>query len=438
MMKRSLAIAALGLFLSACADDKPLNTFEDRGPRAKQLNDLMYPWIWGIMALVFVLVVFGGIALTIKNRVAPEDFDPDDLPEQVHGNPKLEWGWTAVPAVILAVISIPTIITIWSLEETNDERNADSTTLCDGPLDVMVIGQQWWWEYRYDTNCNGFFEDVNGDGVVDDTDKEWPLEIALDDDDLVVANQLVIPTGEQVDLIITSRDVIHSYWIPRLNGKRDAVPGRIHTWNIEADAPGEYNGWCTEYCGLSHARMRMSAVALTPAEFQDWLAEQTAPADIPNEEADHLAWEGRQLFQNNCASCHVVTEDENDPDDVAFDYGQDFEASLAARAAPNLTHFASRTVFAGAIFSQYRGVDADDDDLFTKLGLTDDDPANDIPYTELGESGLQLNEVQLRRWISNAPSMKAMDPDNLLGMPAFPQLTEEDLEALVAYLETLD
>ena len=456
-------VLGLTLIAAACAEDKPLNTYGAKGPKAEQIENFSY-WIWPPMIAIFILVSIGGCVLAWKNRVKPEDFDHDDLPEQVHGNAKLEWGWTAAPAVILAIVAVPTILVTFDLEQKNEapaaqsecRLNADGTR--SGELDVMVVGQQWWWEYRYDTDCDGFFEDANGDGVIDEIDQEWPLEIALDDDDLVVANQLVIPAGEQVDLTITSRDVIHSFWLPRLNGKRDAVPGRIHTWSIEADEPGEFNGWCTEYCGLSHARMRMSAVALPAAEFDAWVENQLQPADIPEtrpalaegerlpraedfegealeaffeQEEEFLAAEGRALFQAVCTSCHVVREDPADADGTAYEYGRDFEAALLARAAPDLTHFATRSVFAGAIYSQYAEVDADDDDL---LEILDGEGAT---YLELSET-LRLNEAQLKRWISNAPSQKAMDPDNLLGMPAFPQLTEHDLEALVAYLATLD
>ena len=264
---RVSAVAALALLAAACADDKPLNTFEPRGPRAEEIDNLMV-WIWPIMGIIFVLVVFGAIIIAWRNRVEPDTYDPDDLPDQVHGNTTLELAWTIAPAVLLAVISIPMVRSIWSLETTNEP----------GELDVMVIGQQWWWEYRYDADGDGFFVDANGDGVANQDltgdDAELPLEISLDPDDIVTANELVIPAGEQVDLLLTSRDVIHSFWIPRLNGKRDTVPGRWHTWALEADEPGKYTGWCTEFCGLSHARMRMSAIALEPADFNAWWENQ--------------------------------------------------------------------------------------------------------------------------------------------------------------------
>ena len=447
-------LAIVALLLASCADDKPLNTFEPRGPKARIIDDLMVPWIWGLMGFVFVAVTAVAVWLSVQNRVKPEDFDHDDLPYQRHGNDKLEIGWTILPAIVLAAVTVPTVIGIWKLEE----KNAPSE------LDVMVIGQQWWWEYRYDVDGDGFFRDADGDGELwgadgeggDNDDREWPLELALDPKDLVVANELVIPAGVQVDLTLTSRDVIHSYWIPRLNGKRDVVPGRFATWSIDADEPGKFTGWCTEFCGLSHARMRMSVVALEQAEWDEWFANQITPAEVPTDES---AAAGRTVFQANCASCHVVRESEledfgkleGDPylnpynltqeeydlafsDDQRAELGENPEAvafasliPLESLAAPDLTHFATRSVFAGAIYSQYAEVDPNDDNLL-----------DDFPdYLALSETA-RWNIPQLTRWIRNAPEQKAMYPDGLRGMPAFPGLSGADIENLVAYLATLD
>lgn len=452
-IRTGLTLAA-ALLLAACADEeKPLNTFEPEGPQARLIDDLMRP-IWWIAGFIGVLVVGGGIVLAIRNRVKPDDFDPDDLPAQVHGNPTLEWGWTAAPAVLLAVISVFTVFAIWDLEERNEPGGG--LACGEGDLDVMVIGQQWWWEYRYDVDCDGFLEDVDGDGFQNTTDNwdsddaEWPLEIVLDDDDVSVANELVIPANQQIDLTITSLDVIHSFWIPRLNGKRDAVPGRLHFWSFKADLPGEYTGWCTEYCGLSHARMRMNTIALPQEEFNEWIANQSNTADMPAEGSEAAA--GRELFQQQCASCHIIWEEgigkdpiytgernEGDPDRQ----GRDFVAPLTAKAAPNLTHFATRSVMAGAIYSTYVGLDANDNDLSPgqpNADLLDDylDLADFIPEDddELGE--LRWNRAQLKRWIRNAPGQKDMAPDDLRGMPAFPGLTDDDLDKLIAYLATLD
>ncbi len=454
---RTPAILGSGaLFLAACADEsKPLNTFNPEGPRAEAIDNLMAP-IWWLAYVIGFLVVIGGVVLAVKNRVKPEDFDYDDLPEQVHGNPTLEWAWTAAPAILLAGISWLTVNAIWDLEDRNTPGGGIAACGSEGDLDVLVIGQQWWWEYRYDVDCDGFFEDVDGDGfanstdVWDDHDAEWPLEIALDDDDVSVANELVIPAGQQIDLTITSRDVIHSFWVPRLNGKKDAVPGRLHFWNFEADAPGEFTGWCTEYCGLSHARMRMNTIALPQAEFDEWLANQSNVADIPSEGSEAAA--GRETFQQQCASCHIVWEEgigkdlsytgeRNDGDPER--QGRDFEASeLAALAAPNLTHFASRSVMAGAIYSTYVGLDANDNDLSDpdKRAILDayNELAEEIDADDDTRDSLRWNRAQLKRWIKNAPSQKDMDPEAGLGMPAFPGLSDEDVDNIIAYLATLD
>lgn len=408
-------LAVLAVTAAACADDKPLNTFEPRGPQARDIDNLMV-WIWPITGVIFVLVVGGAIILAIKNRVKPEDFDYEDLPAQVHGNTRLELVWTILPGVLLAVITIPMVQGIWSLEEKNEA----------GELDVMVIGQQWWWEFRYDVDNDGFFTDANGDGIVDERDEELPLDLSLDPDDLVTANELVIPAGQQVDLTLTSRDVIHSFWIPRLNGKRDTVPGRIHTWSVHADDPGKYTGWCTEFCGLSHARMRMSTIALTEDDFDAWLANQMKPAEIPT---DELALAGRETFIANCASCHVI-------DDGDIEYAEDFEAALVSKAAPNLTHFATRSTFAGGIYGQYLGpgTDPNDDalDVFDYLDLSQ------LAADPQGPDDYRWNEAELKRWVSDASSRKDMASDDMRGMTSFPQLTDEQLDEVVAYLATLD
>lgn len=421
-------LALLALFSAACAEDKPLNIFEPEGPRAELIHGRTLFILW--MATAVFVATFAGAGYIIwKNRVTEDEFNDGEFPEQVHGNPKLEWGWTAAPAVLLAVVAIVTLPVIFQLEEKNE---ADE-------LDVMVIGQQWWWEYRYDVDGDGFFADGNGDGVIDDLDKGLPLEFALDPDDVSTAQEMVIPAGQQVDLTITSRDVIHSYWIPRLNGKRDAVPGRLHTWSLEATEPGEYTGWCTEFCGLSHARMRMSVIALPQADFDAWLANQMLPAAQPT---DELAIAGKELFGQQCASCHVVDDPEfSYPLDVLDENGDPvldadgepvmssiFVSAQVSKAAPNLTHFASRSAFGGAIFSQYAELDANDDDL-NELGIE--------TYTDL-DANYRWNTAQLRRWIANAPSQKDMAADQQRGMVAFPALSDEQLDQLVAYLAILD
>jgi len=209
-----------------------------------------------------------------------------------------------------------------------------------------------------------------------------------------------------VYLEISSRDVIHSFWIPALNGKKDAVPGRTHYLTFEAEKPGTYIGQCTEFCGLSHAYMRQVVHALPPEEYDAWVEAQVAPANEP-ETPEEAA--GLQVFEGRCASCHLV-EGVN----TAEYQGADQESG----AAPNLTHFASRGVYAGGIFQLWR--DADDSSVI-----------------EWDEIGGELNRNQLEAWLRNPPAEKYMAPDDFRGMPNL-GLSEAEIDNLVAYLTSLD
>lgn len=366
---RAAVLVPLVLFLGACAQDAPLDSLDPQGPKAQSIDDLFNP-VLIIAGVVFFAVQFGVLGLAWKFRQRKDD--DGTLPTQTHGNFGLEIGWTILPALLLAGVGGWSVLTLLDLGEKPDDAQQ-----------VTVIGQQWWWEYRYD---------VDGDG----------------EDDIVTANDLVIPAGEAIDLQITSRDVIHSFWIPKLNGKRDAVPGRVHPLVIEADEPGVYHGQCTEFCGLSHAYMQMRVVALDPADYAEW---EEAQQDGAKEPSDELAATGMEAFRTTCSSCHLVSGDGGNED--LFN-----GAALVSGAAPNLTHFASRGVFAGGTLDLW--VDADDN------GQIDTD-----------EIGGQLNVPELKAWLRNPPAMKPMYPEGSRGMPNL-QLSEEQIDALVAYLETLE
>lgn len=366
---RIALLVPLVLVLTACADKAPLDTLSPKGSEARTIDNLVNP-VFAIAGVVFVLVQFGVLALVWKFRKRKDD--DGSLPPQIHGNFKLEIGWTILPALLLAGVGGASVLTLLDLED----RPA-------GAQEVTVIGQQWWWEYRYD---------VDGDG----------------EDDIVTANDLVIPAGEPITLTITSRDVIHSFWIPSLNGKRDAVPGREHPLLIEADEPGVYRGQCTEFCGLSHAYMRMRVVALSPADYAEWEANQQEGAAVPT---DALAKAGMDQFRTTCSQCHLV-EGEGGNEDI------NDGAALVSGAAPNLTHFASRGVFAGAVF-----------DLWV-----DQDGNGEV---DLDERGAQLNVSALEAWLRNPPQEKPMYPQGSRGMPNL-NLTDEQIDALVAYLKTLE
>lgn len=351
-----LGLGLLGLvavFLSGCATGTPLDTLQPEGRESKVIHSLVGP-IFIVAGVVMVFVLAAAIYMAWRFRERPSD-DPTELPEQIHGNNKLEIGWTVVPTVVLAVIAVFTLVQIFDLEKRDDDA-----------LHVLVEGNQWWWQFSYD---------LDGDGEYD----------------IVTANEMVIEAGRQADLSITSNDVIHSFWIPRLNGKRDAVPGRMHTLSLESEKPGYFFGQCTEFCGLSHAEMRMRVVVLPPDEFEQWIQDQLADARPAETEAQQR---GQEVFEANCASCHRIRGLETQPSDEKI--------PLVSNTAPDLTHFASRRVYAGGIFELY------------------DDDGN-------------VDRGQLSAWIRDPKSQKAMAPDGQRGMPTL-GLDEDQISDVVEYL----
>lgn len=388
-----IALPALGLVaLAGCASDAPQDSWDPAGPNSQQIHDLQWP-IFAIAGVVG-LIVFGAVGYIVfryRDRGQP-------IPEQTHGKPALEIGLTVLPALILIGVAIPTVRTIFALEESGDTECVTNVT-----------GQQWWWEISYppQDGCGGV---------------EQPI---------VTSGQMVIPTGTPVMISGTSNDVIHSWWVPRLNGKRDMVPGRVHTLRMEADEPGIYAGQCAEFCGLSHANMRMEVVALTPEDFETWKQMQTAPYE-PLEEGTP-AKEGEALFVQQCARCHQV-DGLSDVDDYGDAAVANPEAHVYAGNAPNLTNFASRNTFAGATFDLL--TDACRDDVW------------DAPPEEFGERYLAgvdegcLNEVDLREWLRDAPAKKPMYANQekleetdgkTRGMPEL-GLSEDQIDVLIAYL----
>ncbi len=350
-----LAVLLVGI-ATGCATSR-LDTMRPVGENAKTIDGLNR--LSGIMAIVVGLIVAVAVVLVIVKFRARSTDDPDDLPPQIHGNAKAELTWTLIPAAMLVFLAVVTLPTIFDLSEKGDGRT------------VVVEGQQWWWQFSYD---------IDEDGEID----------------IVTANDLVIPINEEVNLEILSNDVIHSFWIPQLNGKKDAVPGRVHDWRISSPEPGIFYGECTEFCGLSHANMQARVVALTEDDFDRWVAQQLEPAVVP---ASGAAANGHELFGTHCQSCHVI--------DGVYEAAGDGQANLIAGLAPNLTNLLTRTSFAGAYFEMY-------------------------------EPDGSLNEAELREWVRNAPGLKPANAANRQGMLDFSEiLTDQELDDLVAYLSTL-
>ena len=407
---RLLVVVAATLVLASCAEDAPLDTLGDQlaGPEARDIGAFM-TWLLWICYAVFFIVLGITIYAWRNFRIKTDDYEEGDWPEQVHGNTTAELAWTAAPAMLLAVIAVFTLGLHASINTNSD--NAISLVVGEETVawepEVVVVGQQWWWEYQY------HFGDVE---LTAQRVENLPAA------DLTTATQMVIPVGQEIELEITSRDVIHSHWIPSLNGKRDAVPGRQSApWKIQADEPGIYFGQCTEFCGLSHSRMRMQVIALPMDEFQAWVSSQMegvaldsadqayvdalVAGDTPTPETS--TQRAIATFRGKCASCHLM---ENVGDDL---WSQERVAEqLVAGAAPNLTHFSSRTTFAGGIRNVW-------------------DPET-----------AEFNSNDVRAWLKNPAAIKAnyaepvSDGDSRMrGMPNL-GLSTQEIDDLLVLLES--
>jgi cytochrome c oxidase subunit 2 len=341
------AILGVGL-LVGCTPDHNQSTFDATGPVAKSQLILFY-WIFGAAVFVFVLVEAALLYAVIRYRKKPGDTDP----KQTHGHTRLEIAWTLAPAIVLAVVAIPTIGTIF------DNANSPHPPEEGGML-VEVVASQWWWQFNYTHP--------------DDPEKT-----------LVTANELHIPVGTVVNLTLDSKDVLHSFWIPKIAGKVDVVPNNLNKMWIRGDETGNFFGQCAEFCGISHGNMRFNVVVESREDFDAWLRKEAGPGFVSTEP---LAAQGKELFEGSagCFACHTIA------------------GSNRARGTrgPNLTHLASRKHLAAGI--------------------------------------MENTQINLRRWLEDPDEVK---PGNLMGRDApvytdpAKKLTEPEISALVAYLRSL-
>jgi cytochrome c oxidase subunit 2 len=278
-----LALVLLGLAGCGLSDDATIRPISDFGRQTQTIYETVFWWTLGIFVVVELLLVF---ALW---RYRGRDDDPE-VPEQVHGHTWLEIGWTLAPAVILLVIAIPTMSTIFR-QQAPPPPDA---------LQVTAVGHQWWWEFVYP------------------------------DLGFTTANELHVPRGRTVNLTLTSGDVIHAFWVPRLGGKRDLNPGSENTIVFTADSVGVYDGQCAEFCGTSHANMRMKLFVDEPSDFEAWASLQARPARPDSA--------GYQTFlASGCAACHAIDG-----------------TPAQGKVGPNLTHFGSRSTFASGLLPNER------------------------------------------------------------------------------------
>ena len=237
--------AILAVAFTACNAQYPNSIFNGH---TENNRDVGYLFKILIILGTFVFIFVESILLytIFKYRRRSES----DRPKHVHGNTTLEILWTAIPALILAFIAVPTVRVIFKSQAT---ASADA-------LQVQVIGHQWWWEFRYPQ-----YTKAGASGKIDT---------------LITANELYIPLGRKVNFSLTSQDVIHSFSIPQLAGKRDLMANRTNFLWFTPDSvtSGSWNGFCAEFCGASHANMHFKVLTVTPPDFESWAAHQLTPA----------------------------------------------------------------------------------------------------------------------------------------------------------------
>jgi cytochrome c oxidase subunit 2 len=285
-----------------------------------------------IFLVVFILLLYSVVKFRRRKN------DDGSEPPQVYGSNQVELAWTVIPVLIVMALFMATARVIASVQKTVVPENA---------VEVLAIGHQFWWEYRYPAL-----------GVV--TANELHLPVSDDNH----------PTPTFIKLF--SADTDHSFWVPRLAGKTDLIPNHPNSMWIDPHQPGVYLGQCAQYCGTQHAKMLLRVYVQPRADFDRWIQEQRQQATVSD-----AASQGQRIFETTaCMNCHTV-------------------AGTAAngRFGPDLTHLMSRDTIAA--------------------GVATNTPQN------------------LRQWIRNPDAIK---PGSL--MPAM-QLSDQELDALTAYLEAL-
>ncbi len=369
-----LLVVLLAIVVSACSGNGPQSALEPGGPIAKDIDGLWDLVFWLATAvMIFVSILYLYAIWRFRERK-----DDGSEPKQIHGNTAIEVGGVVFSVVLLSIIAVPTVRGL-----------LDVRAIPEGPdvIQIQVTGHQWWWEFEY-------IDEQAGDGRT-----------------LITANELHIPEDTRVNLSMSSADVIHSFWIPTVNGKRDVVPGRTTNLTLIADDPtpeGEpIPGQCAEFCGLAHADMRIKLHVHTADSYAEWVDEQLAPSELPVEGS--LAAPGWDTFNAVCTTCHQVTLEDVEGEVVTYGperYIQGGDREYVSSFGPNLTHLYSRTTFGSGTFP--------------------------------------LDYSHLFTWIDNPQNLKPMDPDRndlasglVLGMPSL-GLSDEEIAEVILLLETWD
>jgi cytochrome c oxidase subunit 2 len=287
------------LTLAACGG--PQNVLDPAGPDDRRLTTLWWAMLI-VAALVWLAVVAAAFWAALgRRRSTREDLEPlIDPPEAVHRRHARVFSGLVGGTVLVLLLFLIYDFTVGRALAAHPMQ----------ALTIELIGHQWWWEVQYD-----------------DPD---PSKVVID------ANELHIPAGRPVQVKVTSRDVIHSFWVPNIIGKRDLIPGYTSSLFLNADKPGVYRAQCAEFCGQEHAKMALWVVVHSPNDFATWLAQARSPAATPS---DPSAQQGEKVFMAApCSSCHAIT-------------GQPAYGTIG----PNLTHLASRRTIAAGTLPNTRG-----------------------------------------------------------------------------------
>jgi len=283
-------LLSVTFILISCSEDAP-STLDPAGPGARRIAGLWWVLFW--ISLV-VLVIVTGLLLASLRRAKW-----NDLGAVERSKPKL-----GEPFIIVAGVVIPALVLIGTYVFSLKEMNALAIPGENTNLEITVEAQNWWWEAEYPNGA-------------------------------VTANEIHIPTGGPVRLRLTTPDVLHSFWVPRLQAKMDHIPGQANTMWLEADQPGRYRGQCAEFCGLQHAHMGFYVVAQSPEEFEAWLENEASPADPPE---SPTARSGEEVFlTDTCIGCHAIQ-------------GTEAHADIG----PDLTHLAGRETIGADVLPNTR------------------------------------------------------------------------------------
>jgi cytochrome c oxidase subunit 2 len=291
--------------------------------------------MFAIAAVVYVgVVAFLLLGMFRRRHHGAETDGTPPMPGAFSGTPLIIGGGVILPVVVLVPLFAGIVLTMRSLRDETGPQD----------LQIQVTGRQWFWDVNY---------------------PQFGIR---------TANEIHIPAGRRVEVQVTSRDVIHSFWVPELSGKIDVLPDRTNSMWIEADQPGTYRGECAEFCGLQHANMAFVVIAQSQQDFDAWTAQQSQPAPFP---ADAHLLDGEQVFLGSaCVYCHTVRG-----------------TNASGEVGPDLTHLASREYLAAGTVQNTKGA--------------------------------------LAGWILNPQSIK---PGNKMPGTA---LDADELNALLDYLETL-